>query len=69
MRENIIEEGYDPGQFCDYLREKKEGGDDINNWELMELIAEVKKFKNKIDFEQRKFIRTQHSAKSQRAKQ
>ena len=57
LRENIIDEGYDPVEFSNYLMELKEEGMDINNWEIMELIAEVKKFKHKINIQNRKIKR------------
>ena len=43
--ENIKDPGYNLGVFSNYLLSLKENGDDINNWELEELINAVQIFK------------------------
>ena len=44
LRENILEKNYDTNSFIAFLREKKEGGDDIQNWSLHDLQVVVNEF-------------------------
>lgn len=45
LREHIIDSEYDPNEFSNFLLEAKTDGNDINKWELEELIRQVQKFK------------------------
>lgn len=45
LREAIIEAGYHPDKFVQYLNSLKENGSDVDNWELDELKNEVQKYK------------------------
>ena len=45
LRKKILEKGLDPGQFVEFLQEKKgEEGDDISNWTMEDLKIVVKEF-------------------------
>ena len=44
LRENILEKNYDTNSFIAFLREKREGGDDIQNWSLHDLQIVVNEF-------------------------
>jgi hypothetical protein len=44
LRKNIIERGYDPLPFTDYLSQQRENGHDIENWSLKDLEEVVNKY-------------------------
>lgn len=44
LRKEVIEVGYDPHQFTDYLCELREDGDDLDNWSVDSLEEAVHKF-------------------------
>ena len=44
LRENILEKNYDTNSFIEFLKEKKEDGDDIQNWSFPDLKQVVKEF-------------------------
>ena len=44
LRENILEKNYDTNSFIEFLKEKKEGGDDIQNWSFPDLKQVVREF-------------------------
>ena len=44
LRDSIMDAGYDVDKFGEFISEKKEGGYDINNWELDELKKVVEEF-------------------------
>lgn len=41
-----MDQNYDVYAFSMYLKTRKENGDNIDNWDLQELIIEVQKFKD-----------------------
>jgi len=45
LREAIIDAGYDPEKFVQYLGSEKENGTDIDNWDLEELKLAVLNYK------------------------
>lgn len=47
LREEILFQGHDPIEFVEFLKLKKEGGDDIENWSLEEVRKLVSEFQNK----------------------
>ena len=52
LRKKILEKGLDPGQFVEFLQEKKgENGLDLNTWTMKELTKAVTDFINKKDNE------------------
>ena len=44
LRKNIIEKGYEPVKFTEYLSTQKENGNDIDTWTMPELQAVVQKY-------------------------
>jgi hypothetical protein len=44
LRANIIEVGYDPSHFTDFMSEQREEGEDIDNWSFSSLQDMVKKY-------------------------
>lgn len=46
MKQEIIDERYDPEEFSNHLRAAKPGGDDVENWTLDELETQVYEFRN-----------------------
>lgn len=44
LRSEIIEKGYDPGDFVEYLTQRRENGEDIDVWTMDELQEEVRGF-------------------------
>ena len=44
MKEHIMEQEYDMGQFASFICSKKLGGDDVDNWTLKELKNLVNEF-------------------------
>lgn len=46
LRKQIIDQGFDPDEFGEFIVSKKEHGEDLNNWEKDELIEIVKEFKD-----------------------
>lgn len=49
LREEIIKKKYDPAKFIEYLSSQRENGDDIDAWNLEELIERVKDFKKEFE--------------------
>ena len=48
LRENILEKGYNPNEFVDFLKSKKgEAGSDISNWSMDDLKEVVQEFVSK----------------------
>ena len=48
LRENILEKGYDPNTFVEFLKTKKgEAGSDITNWSMEDLTEVVQEFISK----------------------
>lgn len=45
LREQILEEEWNPEEFSEYLLDRREDGTNIDNWDFDELIAEVENFK------------------------
>lgn len=45
MRTEILDAGYDPGNFAVFLGKKRENGDDIDNWSIDSLIEVVREYK------------------------
>ena len=45
LRAQIVNGGYEPEEFADYLSSKKDDGSNIDVWTYAELIAEVEEFK------------------------
>ncbi len=46
LRNEIMNQSYDPQKFSDYISNLKENGTDLNNWTLEELTKVVMSFKN-----------------------
>lgn len=46
LREQIIEAGYDAGQFVEYLANQRENGDDVDVWSIRSLEDMVAKFRD-----------------------
>lgn len=44
LRTEVLEKGYDPEKFSEFLFSKKEGGEDINRWHINELKDLVRAF-------------------------
>jgi hypothetical protein len=44
LRTNIIDVGYDPGHFTDFMQDQREDGEDIDNWSFTSLQDMVKKY-------------------------
>lgn len=44
LRQRILDVGYDPDKFGEFMVDQKEGGDNLENWELNELKEAVEKF-------------------------
>lgn len=44
LKENILDMGYDPTEFANYMNTLKEGGTNINNWTFEELEEIVQSF-------------------------
>jgi hypothetical protein len=44
LRKNIMEAGYDPSHFADFMSEQREEGEDIDNWSLDSLKEMVDKY-------------------------
>ena len=54
LREHVLEKGYDPDKFMEFLTMKKgESGIDLENWTLKELIDVTNEFltNNKLEIE------------------
>lgn len=47
LYENIIQKDYNPEEFVDFIKQYKENGENIENWELEELKKIVDKFISK----------------------
>lgn len=45
---NVIEEGYEPDAFTDFLHQERQGGENIDNWTIEELETMVVLFKKTI---------------------
>ena len=46
LRQQIIEAGYDAGQFVEYLANQRENGDDVDVWSIRSLEDMVAKFRD-----------------------
>lgn len=44
LRKNIIEAGYDPAHFADFMSEQRDEGEDIDNWSFSSLKEMVGKY-------------------------
>jgi len=44
LREHILEKGYDPEAFVDYLSSQRDNGSDISIWTLVDLQAAVEQY-------------------------
>ena len=44
LTENVINAGYDPTEFAQYLEYKMEGGTNVDYWEFEALMAAVYEF-------------------------
>lgn|SRR3990167_3558858 len=44
LREQILDKGYDPEAFVDFLNSKREDGSDISSWTLQELVDLVSEY-------------------------
>jgi len=47
LKENILEAGYDPQSFADFMENERDDGCNIDNWTLDELYSIISKFKKK----------------------
>lgn len=45
LKKEILEKGFDPKHFTDYISDKKENGTNIDNWILVELEKIVVDYK------------------------
>ena len=45
LRSEILEAGYNPGNFAVFLGKKRQNGDDIDNWSMRSLTEVVKEYK------------------------
>ena len=46
LRTEILEKGYDPSDFTDFLSQKRSDGDDLDNWSKKSLEFAVQDFQN-----------------------
>ena len=44
LTENVINAGYNPTEFAQFLEYKMEGGTNVDNWEFEALMAAVDEF-------------------------
>jgi hypothetical protein len=44
LRTEILEKGYDPNKFVEYLSSKRENGEEIENWSVLSLEEAVKDY-------------------------
>ena len=44
LMENVINCGYDPGEFSQFMEYKMEGGTNVDNWEFEALMTAVGEF-------------------------
>ena len=44
LTEKVIDAGYDPTEFAQFLEYKMEGGTNVDNWEFQALMAAVDEF-------------------------
>lgn len=48
LRQEIIEGGFDPGEFVEYLASQRDNGEDVEVWSMQSLEDMVERFKEKI---------------------
>lgn len=49
LRTEVLEKGYDATDFTDFLADKREDGDDLDNWSKKSLEIAVGKFQEEFD--------------------